>query len=255
LVVRGFDNPSLADPPDAGRDLARLADELLLTDLVASERRLERLRKEQRKPPELPAAERCHAALEEGRPLRLVELAAEEERLLAGFGFLTRKPALVLVNTAESAAAAPIPPNVVALAEAQGAAVLTMSAKVEAEIAALDDPAEQRAFLEDLGLPPTPARDRFVQAAWRLLDTICFLTVGEDEVRAWEIRKGAPAVRAAGNVHSDIERCYIRAEENAYDDLIRLGSEQACKEAGRFRLEGKEYVVRDGDVMHYRFNV
>ena len=253
LVVRAFDNPALADPADPVRDLGALCDELLLTDLVVAERRVERLRKERKGTAELDVLLRCQEALEAERPLRLLELSEEARRLIAGYGFLTEKPALALFDAPEEAAAEPAGDAFTAAAEARGLPLLVMSGQVEMEIARLD-PEEQADFLADLRLTAS-ARDRFVRAAWELLDTICFLTVGPDEVRAWEIRRGLPAVRAAGKVHSDIERGFIRAEVIRYPDLIELGSEQACKDKGRMRLEGKSYVVRDGDVVHYRFNV
>ena len=254
LVVRGFDNPSLADPTDALRDLNGLEDELLLTDLVVCEKRVDRLHREQSKSPEVGLLQRCLAVMEDGRPLRTEVFTAEEERLLSGYRFLTQKPAVALLNAKEDAAGSDAPDAFKALATERGAPVLLMSGQVEMEIAGLDDPEDQAAFLEDLGLA-AGAKDRFIQAAWGLLDTICFLTVGEDEVRAWEIQRGATAVRAAGKIHSDIERGFIRAEVIPYDALIELGSEQACKEAGKMRLEGKEYVMGDGDIVHYRFNV
>jgi ribosome-binding ATPase YchF (GTP1/OBG family) len=130
---------------------------------------------------------------------------------------------------------------------------LALSAQIEMEIGALDA-ADRDAFLADLGLEES-ARDRFVQAAYALLDLISFLTTGEDEVRAWPIRRGTSALKAAGKIHSDIERGFIRAEVVAYDDFVRYGSDAKCREAGKLRLEGKEYVVLDGDIIHFRFNV
>lgn len=254
LVVRGFENPMLSDAADPVRDLGGLDDELLLTDLVVCEKRIDRLIREQKKTPELALLQRCLETMEAGRPLRLETFTTEEERTLSGYRFLTQKPALALLNAAEDDAASGAPAAFAALAADHGAPVLVMSGQVEMEIAGLEDPGDQAAFLEDLGLEGG-AKDRFIQAAWGLLDTICFLTVGEDEVRAWEIQRGTPAVKAAGKIHSDIERGFIRAEVTPYADLIELGSEQACKEAGKLRLEGKEYVVGDGDIVHYRFNV
>jgi ribosome-binding ATPase YchF (GTP1/OBG family) len=130
---------------------------------------------------------------------------------------------------------------------------MVLSARVEAEIAELDA-ADRAAFLADLGLTAS-ARDRFIRASYGLLDLISFLTAGEDECRAWPIRRGTTAVKAAGKIHSDIERGFIRAEVMAFDDFVRLGSEAKCREAGKLRLEGKEYVVRDGDIAHFRFAV
>jgi hypothetical protein len=227
--------------------------ELILADLAVLERRLERLRKEKGKEQEAALIERCRAALDAETPLRRVDLSEAEERALSGFGLLSRVPLLALLNVGEDALAGGLPPQIAEQLGREGIPGLALCAQIEMEIAALD--AEDRApFLADLGLAES-ARERFIQAAYRLLDLISFLTTGEDEVRAWPIRKGTPAVRAAGKIHSDIERGFIRAEVVAYDDFIQHGSEAKCREAGKLRLEGKEYVVRDGDIIHFRFNV
>ena len=179
--------------------------------------------------------------------------APPTERALSGFGLLSRLPLLVVVNVGEAAVADPLAESVRARLEAESVPGLALCAQIEMEIAALDAD-DRNAFLADLGLRE-PARDRFVQAAYALLDLISFLTTGEDEVRAWPIRRGTTAVKAAGKVHSDIERGFIRAEVVAYGDFIQLGSEAKCRDAGKLRLEGKDYVVQDGDIIHYRFNV
>ncbi len=155
-----------------------------------------------------------------------------------------------MVNVPETAAAVPLPAEVAARARAEGAEAMTLSARLEAEIAELE-PADRDAFLSDLGLAES-ARARFIRASYALLDLVSFLTTGEDECRAWPIRRGTTALKAAGKVHSDIERGFIRAEVIAYEDLMRLGSEARCREAGKLRLEGKYYVVRDGDIVHFR---
>jgi ribosome-binding ATPase YchF (GTP1/OBG family) len=191
--------------------------------------------------------------LEAGTPLRKAALAAEERGLLAGFAFLSLRPLLIVVNVPESEAAAPVPAAVGERAEAEGAEVLALSARLEAEIAQLEA-ADREAFLKDLGLTEG-ARARFIRASYALLDLISFLTAGEDECRAWPIRRGTTAVKAAGKIHSDIERGFIRAEVVAFDDFVRFGSEAKCREAGKLRLEGKEYVVKDGDIVHFRFAV
>jgi hypothetical protein len=238
-------------PPE--REIADFRNELVLADLAIIEKRLERLHKEKGKELEAALLARCRAALDAEQPLRTVVLSEPEERALAGFGFLSRLPLLAVLNVGEAAASAPLPPAVQAALERDGVLGLSFCAQIEMEIAALD-PAERGAFLADLGLTES-ARDRFVQAAFRLLNLISFLTTGEDEVRAWPVRQGTTAVRAAGKIHSDIERGFIRAEVVAYEDFVRLGSEAKCREAGKLRLEGKEYVVRDGDIIHFRFNV
>jgi hypothetical protein len=252
-VVRAFPDPVTQDAADPGRDIEAFKSELVLADLGIVEKRLERLRKEKGKEPEVELLERCRQALEAETPLRRVALSAADERALAGFGLLSRLPLLVVVNVPESAVAAPLPDVLRARLEAERVPGLALCAQIEMEIAALDA-ADRSAFLADLGVQEA-ARDRFVQAAYALLDLVSFLTTGEDEVRAWPIRRGTPAVRAAGKIHSDIERGFIRAEVVAYDDFIRYGSDAKCREAGKLRLEGKEYVVQDGDIIHFRFNV
>jgi len=251
-VVRGF--PDLAGvAADPVADIDAFDAELVLADLAGVERRVERFRKEGRKDREVEMFERLKAWLEEERPLRTMELSADERAELAGFAFLSLRPLLIVVNVAEEDVAAPVPAGVEERARTAGAETLVLSARVEAEVAELDD-ADRPAFLSDLGLD-APARDRFVRASYGLLDLIAFLTAGEDECRAWPIRRGTVARKAAGKIHSDIERGFIRAEVVAFDDFIALGSEAKCREAGKLRLEGKEYVVQDGDIIHFRFAV
>ena len=252
-VVRGFADPVTAAPPDAARDVQAFKSELVLADLAIIEKRRERLRKEKGKEAENELLARCQAALEAETPLRGVALDANEERGLSGFGLLSRLPLLVVINVAEAEAASPMTERTRDRLAADAVPGLVLCAQIEVEIAALD-PADRAAFLADLGLAEA-ARDRFVQAAYALLDLISFLTSGEDEVRAWPIRRGTTAVKAAGKIHSDIERGFIRAEVVAFDDFIRFGSEAKCRDAGKLRLEGKEYFVQDGDIIHFRFNV
>lgn len=252
-VVRGFSDPVTQDAADPGRDVEAFKSELVLADLAIVEKRLERLRKEKGKEQETELLERCQRALEAETPLRRIELSAPEERTLSGFGLLSRLPLLVLVNVAEAAVADPVAADVRTRLDAEAVPGLSLCAQIEMEIAALDA-ADRSAFLADLGVHES-ARDRFVQAAYALLDLISFLTTGEDEVRAWPVRRGTAAVRAAGKIHSDIERGFIRAEVVAYDDFLRYGSDAKCRDAGKLRLEGKEYVVQDGDIIHFRFNV
>jgi GTP-binding protein YchF len=252
-VVRGFPDPVTQDAADPARDIEAFKNELVLADLAIVEKRLERLRKEKGKEQEAELLERCLSVLEAEKPLRGLDLGAADDRALSGFGLLTRLPLLVLVNVDESLAAAPLSDSVRARLEADAVPGLALCAQIEMEIAALDRD-DRTAFLADLGLTEA-ARDRFVQAAYALLDLISFLTTGEDEVRAWPIRRGTTAVKAAGKVHSDIERGFIRAEVVAYADFIQFGSDAKCREAGKLRLEGKDYVVQDGDIIHYRFNV
>jgi GTP-binding protein YchF len=251
-VVRGFPDASGA-PARPLEDIDAFETELVLADLAQVEKRLERMRKEKGHEREQGLFERLRVALEAGRALRTLGLAPEEQTALAGFAFLSLRPLLIVLNVAEDAAAAPLPEAVAARAAAVGAQALALSAKVEAEVAELD-PADRPAFLADLGLAES-ARDRFIRASYALLDLISFLTAGEDECRAWPVRRGTVARKAAGRIHSDIERGFIRAEVIAYEDFVALGSEARCREAGKLRLEGKDYVIQDGDIVHFRFAV
>ena len=252
-VVRGFNSPMLTQPADPMRDIKAFDDELILTDMVQIETRIQRLKKEKDSTRERELLERLKGALEEERPLRDVEIAHEELGLIAGFRFLSLKPLLLLLNVGEDAAGSAAPAEVVELAASRKLSLIAMSGRAEMDIAQLTEE-EQREFLQDLGIAE-PARDRFIRAAYQLLDLISFLTSGEDECRAWSIRRGTTAHRAAGVIHSDIERGFIRAEVVRFEDLIEWKSEARCREQGKLKLEGKEYVVHDGDVIHFRFNV
>jgi GTP-binding protein YchF len=251
-VVRAFESPLVSGAADPARDLRRFEEDLVLTDLVQIERRLERLKKERDSGRERDLMDRCRAHLEGERALRSLELTPEERTAVAGFRFLSQKPLLALLNVEEDAVAAGVPPDVQEAARALGVEVLVMCGRAEMDIAQLS-PEEQREFLADLGITE-PARDRFVQAAYRLLDLISFLTAGEDECRAWPIPAGTTAHRAAGVIHSDIEKRFIKANVVRFEDLIALGSVAKAKEAGKLRIEGKEYVVQDGDVIEFQHN-
>ncbi len=260
-VVRAFEDPEMLHSEgsiDPARDVATLDLELILADHDLVERRLERLEKatkrglnpeEQRERALL--ADVVLAALEAEKPLREVVLDAEDERRLRGFQLLSAKPMLIVVNTDEARAATDVADLGIEVRPAVRAVVV--SAPIEQEISLLP-PEEQKEFLSDLGLSE-PSLDRVTRASHDLLGLVSFFTVGEDEVRAWTIRKGTPARGAAGAIHSDIERGFIRAEVVRWDDLLRLKTMAACREAALLRLEGKEYVVQDGDVVHFRFNV
>jgi len=252
-VVRSFDNAMVSQTADPGRDIRGFDDELILTDLVQIENRITRLKKEKDSARESELMGRLKAALEAEQLLRDLELTHEDLALIAGFRFLSLKPLLLLVNQHEEAAEAALAKDVSELAQSKKLDLISMSGRVEMEIAQLA-PEEQREFLQDLGIAE-PARDRFIRAAYSLLDLVSFLTAGEDECRAWSIRRGTSAHKAAGVIHSDIERGFIRAEVVRFEDLIEFGSEARCREQGKLRLEGKEYVVQDGDVVHFRFNV
>jgi GTP-binding protein YchF len=252
-VVRAFESPMLARPADPGGDIRAFDDEMMLTDLLQIENRLARLKKEKDSAHEQDLLGRLKTAIESEQPLRGLDLNAEELALIAGFRFLSLKPLLLLLNVAEDSAAAEAPPEAAGIADSKRLSLITMCGKAEMEIAELA-PDEQREFLQDLGIAE-PARDRFIRAAYSQLNLISFLTAGEDECRAWPIRQGTPAQKAAGKVHSDIERGFIRAEVVRFDDLMECRSLGACREKGKLRLEGKDYVVQDGDVINFRFNV
>lgn len=252
-VVRAFDNAMLSQAADPARDIRSFDDELMLTDLVQIENRITRLKKEKDSARENDLMLRLKSALEEEHPLRDLELTHEDIGLIAGFRFLSLKPLLLLLNQSEEAVGQGVPPDVQTLAESKKLSAIAMSGKAEMDIAQLA-PEEQGEFLQELGITE-PARERFIRAAYSLLDLISFLTSGEDECRAWSIKRGTTAHKAAGVIHSDIERGFIRAEVTKFEDLVELGSEARCREHGKLRLEGKEYVVQDGDVAHFRFNV
>jgi ribosome-binding ATPase len=259
-VIRGFESDQV--PPrkgslDPARDLADFDMELTLLDLVVLETRLERLRKETKKTPELEILEHLVAAMEGGeKPARLLELDAATETALSGFQLLSLKPMLALLSLSDdipAAEAAALEEKLVAAAKPRGISVMALRPNIEKEIADLP-PEDQKSFLDDLGLTET-GRPRFIRACYDMLALISFFTVGEDEVKAWTIERGTPAVRAAGKIHSDLERGFIRAETVAYDDFIPLGKIAKARDAGKLRLEGKEYVVQDGDIINIRFNV
>ncbi len=253
LVLRDFPNPALEGDPDPLGDLEAFHTECLFADLEIVERRLDRAKKDKPDALEIAAFEKMKATMEQERPIR--SLAPEElnRDYLRGYGLLTDRPLLVVLNRSENEASVPLPEALVTRLAELYAAGLVLSASVEAEIASMD-PEDQTAFLEDLGLHES-ALARFIRTAYGLLDLVSFFTVGEDEVRAWPLRRGTTARPAAGRIHSDLERGFIRAEVTPFDIFMEYGSEQAVKEAGRLQVEGKDYVVSDGDIMHVRFNV
>ena len=253
LVLRDFLNPALDRPADPLADLGAFHAECVLADLGVAERRLDRLRKERAPVQEISAFETAVAALENGTALRLLGPDELHRAFLKGYGLLTDLPLLVAVNVDEDRAGEPVDPELAVGTSEAGGAAMVLSAQVEAEIAALD-PGDQAGFLEDMGLAE-PTLDRFIRAAYELMDLISFFTVGPEEVRAWTIRRGTLARAAAGRIHSDMERGFIRAEIIPCDVFVERGSEQAAKEAGLFRVEGQGYAVADGDVVHVRFNV
>jgi GTP-binding protein YchF len=253
LVLRDFDNPALNGDPDPAQDLEAFHAECVLADLEIVERRLDRGRRERAGAQELAAFEKMREALERERPLRALTLEELDRDKIKGYGLLTDRPLLVAVNRSEDRVCEPLPPRLAARLDEVKAAGLVLSASVEAEIASLESD-DQAAFLSDLGLEQ-PALARFIRTAYDLLDLISFFTVGTDEVRAWTIKRGTNARKAAGRIHSDLERGFIRAEVIPYQVFIEHGSEQAVKDAGRLQIEGKDYVISDGDIQSVRFNV
>jgi GTP-binding protein YchF len=267
-VVRSFRDasvPHVSSSVDARRDLATLELELLFADHVVVERRLERIEPELRsaKGPDREMKERerlilqkAMTALDAETPLRDVGLDEEEQKAVRGYRFLTLLPQLVVANLDESDVGAPdevLGPLREAAAKHRAMSVVGVCAKLEAEIAQLD-PAEAAAFRADLGLEE-PALDRVIHATYELLGLVSFFTVGEDEVRAWTIPAGLPAQQAAGAIHSDLERGFIRAEVIGWEDLLKAGSEANAKKQGIMRTEGKTYNVKDGEILHVLFNV
>lgn len=256
-VVRAFDDPLANEPPAPVWDLNAFQAELILADLAVIEKRLERIRKEavkaREREMETELLTRCQATLEEERPLRGLDFLPEERTLLSGFAFLSVKPMLVVYNSGEESLQQPLPEDVAEHARAENLTVVPVCGKLEMEIAQLDA-GERAEFLAELGLAET-ARDRFIRHAYEHLRLMSFFTAGPTEVRAWTVTRDTAAVNAAGKIHSDIERGFIRAEVISYDDYIAHQGESGCRSAGKLRLEGKEYRVQDGDVMHIRFNV
>ena len=253
LVVRGFENPALETAADPLSDLNAFHTECILADLEAVERWLGRAKKEKPSALQVAAFELMQKTLESENPLRSLAASQLERDHLKGFSFLSDRPLMVVLNRGEAEASAPLPDDLAARLKEIDAAGVVLSASVEAEISKMD-PADQAAFLADLGLSES-ALSRFIRTAYGLLDLISFFTVGEDEVRAWPIRRGTKARQAAGKIHSDLERGFIRAEVTPYDAFMKYGSEHAARDAGKHLVEGKDYVVHDGDIMHIRFAV
>jgi ribosome-binding ATPase len=268
-VIRAFDDPAVPHPSgsvDPARDAQAMDDELLLADLGVAERRLERLEKDLKRSrsadleKERDVLQICKAALEEGKPLRALDLKGDDLKRLRGFQFLSAKPLLIVINLDEAQLQGDASVRIERAAEATGlkpflsraaTAAVAVCAKIELEIAQLD-PADAAAFLKDLGLTES-GLDRVIRASYDLLGYISFFTVGEDECRAWSIPRGTPAQLAAGEIHSDIQRGFIRAEVVSYDHLVARGSMAACRDHGEVRLEGKDYIVLDGDIINFRF--
>lgn len=261
LVVRGFENDAV--PPyrgsiDPQRDIKELQSEFLLSDLEIVLNRIERLQEQIQKVAktqdhdklELAVQQKLQTALEAEKPASTVELSPQEYELIKSLGLFTLKPLMVVVNVSEDKLGEQLDLSKTVNA---GVPVVALCAKIEQELSQLD-PQSRTEFMSDLGIS-VPAANKFVASCYTAMGLISFLTVGEDEVRAWPIRRQTLALDAAGKVHSDIRRGFIRAETMAYDDLSALGDEKAVRAAGKMRLEGKTYEVQDGDIINFRFNV
>jgi hypothetical protein len=258
-VVRCFENHSVAHPKgsvDPRRDILALDEEFLLNDLIIVERKLEKLADERRKgagrdkvlvESEQVLFEKLKTTLSLNMPLRDIELSQDEEKILSGFGFLTRKPVLLVLNLSDGQA----PPIIEYLH--QRSAVVPLQGKLEMELAQLPQDDAQM-FMAEYGIQELGLR-RVVSLSYDLLGLQSFFTVGEDEVRAWTVRRGSTAIDAAGAIHTDLQKGFIRAEVVGYEELLALGGLVEARSRGRLRLEGKDYPVRDGEIMHVRFNL
>jgi GTP-binding protein YchF len=264
VVLRGFDNPAVPHPSgsvDPNRDLNYIEEELMLQDQIVIERRLERLQRDlaRRKSPELvaeqQALQRCLSAIEAERPLRAESFSEQELKVIRGFTFLSIKPLLMVLNIDESEVGSDPADSApwCELRQRPGVGFTAICATLEGELAQLEGD-DCQLFMDEMGIAE-PAIERLIREAYRLLGLISFFTVGEDECRAWSIRYGQPAVEAAGAIHSDVQRGFIRAEVVEHDELLEAGSLAVCRQRGSLRLEGKQYPVQDGDVVHFRFNV
>jgi hypothetical protein len=252
LLIRAFDSPEVFHPlgsVDPARDRAMIESELLLADMQLVETRLQRLAKEKKGGQSSQQAlkedilQRFNAALEEERFLSTVPLNAEEEQVIRSLNLVTRTPLLYAYNVSEEE-----------IGKDFGPEVFTISCAIESEIAGIENEAERREFMEAMGISE-PSLDRINASLYDALGLMSFYTAGQDECRAWTIRKGSKAPVAGGKIHSDIERGFIRVEVMKFDDLVATGSEQGVKKAGKMQLHGKEYVIEDGDICHFLFNV
>ena len=262
-VVRCFHDENVVHVDgsvDPIRDIETIELELIFADMDTVQKRIDRVRKIVRNvpaaKPELSALEKIYAVLESGKPARSAELTDEELDIARTFSLLTQKPVIFAANVDESAAAENDNPQLAKIREhaaKQNARVLVISAEIESEIAQME-PEERAMFLEELGLKQS-GLERLISACYDLLGLISYLTAGEDEVRAWTITRGTKAPQAAGKIHSDFERGFIRAEVVPFDTLMECGSMAAAKERGLVRSEGKDYVMKDGDIVLFRFNV
>jgi len=263
FVVRQFKNNAVIHPMgtvDAARDINFLESEFLFSDLAFLENRLERLRKEYKKKKEdslkkeIILIEKCYNNVVEEKPLRTLKLSKEELKMLSGYQLLTLKPLAIALNFDEEtiAESKEAVDSIKKKLTDQSVSIIPFSAKIENELAQLDEE-DQTLFMEELGIKES-ALSKILRTSYNILGLQSFFTVGEDETRAWTIKKGFTAQQAAGVIHTDFYNRFIRAEVVHYDDFIKFGSFSKCKEAGVWRLEGKEYIVKDGDILNIRHN-
>lgn len=264
LVIRAFENEFYPHPEgsiDPARDVALIESEFILSDLVTVENRIGRLQKQIQKVKleeniqELELMKKCQASLEDERPLREIEFNEKEKLRIRGFQFLSAKPIIIVINYGEDDISREneILMTLSQYSQRPNMVITGLSAKVEYEISQLEA-ADKKIFLEEMGIVQ-PALNKLISKSYDLLKLISFFTVGDDECRAWPIPINTNAHKAAGMIHSDLERGFIRAEVVHFDDFIQFGSLSKCRERGILRLEGKEYIVKDGDIVTIRFNV
>ncbi|MFP3874394.1 MAG: redox-regulated ATPase YchF [Thiohalophilus sp.] len=261
-VVRCFENDDVvhvAGKVDPINDIEIINTELALADMESVEKALNRLGKmaksgDKEAKAKVAVLEKVKVALDEGKPVRALDLVAEEKQLIRDLFLLTSKPAMYIANVNDDGFENnPLLDRVREYAATEGAPVVPVCAAIEAEIAELDE-AEMADFLNEMGLEE-PGLNRVIRAGYELLGLQTYFTAGEKEVRGWTVRVGATAPQAAGVIHTDFQKGFIRAEVTSYEDFVKYNGEAGAREAGRLRLEGKEYIVQDGDVMHFRFNV
>jgi hypothetical protein len=258
-VVRCFDDQNIPHPSgsvDPARDITTMDNELLLNDMITVERKIERLQEERRKgggrekgqiERELALFERLQLQLSSEKPLRDLTFSLDDEHILSGFGFLTRKPFLIVLNLGEGQPAPEI------IYSHQHSAVVALQGKLEMEIAQLS-PEEALIFLQEYGISE-PSLNRVIKMSYDLLGLLSFFTVGQDEVRAWTVKRNSNAYEAAGAIHTDLQKGFIRGEIIPWDELIALGGLSEARQKGKLRIEGKEYILKDGEIMHVRFNI
>lgn len=251
LVIRGYSNGIPARPLD---DLGTVFADMLLSDIILAERSINRLEKERRNPALLDVMNRINAHLSQDKPLNLMPLEAYERQMVAGYAFITIKPVLAVLNMDETTISdITLCEEVEGFCKDKGWRFMQIYGSIEEEIARLN-PDEQRDFLNDLGVDES-ARERFIKESFDLMGLISFFTVGEDEVKAWPLYDGTVASKGSSRIHSDIERGFIRAEVIGFDAFMQCRQMQTARKNGLLRLEGKEYIIKDGDIINFRFNV